>query len=114
MPSPEPKEIVESDTSKKMFGAGIIVVAAGGGIHVVRTSHGLVGMKSVIDKDRTAQLLAWEVGADTFFPFTNVDRVAINFGKPEQKELNHITVREAREYQVAGHFPLGACGPKWR
>lgn len=113
VPSPEPKEIVESDTIKRMFDAGIIVVAAGGGgIPVVRTEHGLEGVEAVIDKDMAAQLLAREVGADAFVLLTEVERLAINFGTPEQKELSHITVREAREYQAAGHFPPGNMGPK--
>jgi carbamate kinase len=113
VPSPEPKEIVEKHTIRAMFDAGIIVVAAGGGgIPVARTENGLVGIEAVIDKDMAAQLLAREVGADALFLLTEVERVSINFGKPEQKELNRITVQQAREYQAAGHFPPGSMGPK--
>jgi carbamate kinase len=111
--SPEPQEIVEKDTIKAMFNAGIIIVAAGGGgIPVVRSNNGLVGVEAVIDKDMAGQLLAREVEADAFFLLTEVERVAINFGKPNQRELTHMTVKEAREYQDAGHFPPGSMGPK--
>ncbi len=111
--SPEPKEIVEKDVIIAMLDAGIIVVAAGGGgIPVVRMGTGLLGVEAVIDKDLAGELLAREVGADALFLLTEVDRVAINFGQPDQRQLSEMTVKQAREYQAAGHFPAGSMGPK--
>ncbi|MCX7780747.1 MAG: carbamate kinase [Negativicutes bacterium] len=113
VPSPEPQEIVEAKTIKLLLDAGAIVVAAGGGgIPVVRTPQGLKGVEAVIDKDMAGQLLASQVGADAFFLLTEVERVCIHFGKPEQRELTHMTVAEARAYQAEGHFPPGSMGPK--
>jgi carbamate kinase len=113
VPSPEPLEIVERKTVKRLLDAGVIVVASGGGgIPVVRTPEGLIGIEAVIDKDMAGQLLAVEVGADAFFLMTEVDRVCINYGKPNQQELARMTVAEARKYQAEGHFPPGSMGPK--
>lgn len=111
--SPEPLEIVERQIVKKLLDAGVIVVASGGGgIPVVRTPDGLSGIEAVIDKDMAGQLLAVEVGADAFFLMTEVDRVCINYGKPNQQEFARMTVAEARKYQAEGHFPPGSMGPK--
>lgn len=113
VPSPEPTQIVEADTIKLLLNAGVIVVAAGGGgIPVVKTAEGYKGVEAVIDKDMAGQLLASEVEADAFFLLTEVERVCINFGTPEQRELPHMTVVEARAYQAEGHFPPGSMGPK--
>lgn len=111
--SPEPKDIVEKETIKLLFDQGVIVVAAGGGgIPVVETKDGYKGVEAVIDKDMAGQLLAQEVAADAFFLLTEVNRVCINFGKPEQQELSRMTVQETRRYQAEGHFPPGSMGPK--
>lgn len=113
VPSPEPREIVEGETIKMLLDAGVIVIAAGGGgIPVVRTQIGFEGVEAVIDKDMAGQLLASQVGADAFFLLTEVERVCIDFGKPQQRELAHMTVEEARRYQTEGHFPPGSMGPK--
>lgn len=113
VPSPEPIEIVEISTIKKLLDAGVIVVAAGGGgIPVIRTKQGLVGIEAVIDKDKAGELLAAKIDADAFFLLTEVDRVCINYGKPEQRELAQLTVEEAQKYQAEGHFPPGSMGPK--
>jgi carbamate kinase len=113
VPSPEPLEIVEKDTIKKLLDAGFIVVAAGGGgIPVVRTADGLTGVEAVIDKDMAGQLLAVEVGADAFFLLTEVERVCINYGRPDEQAFAALTVAEARRYQAEGHFPPGSMGPK--
>lgn len=113
VPSPEPAEIVEKTAIQKMLAAGMIVVAAGGGgIPVKRTKQGFVGVEAVIDKDKAGELLAEDVEADAFFLLTEVDRVCIHYGKPNQKELAEITVEEARKYQAQGHFPPGSMGPK--
>lgn len=113
VPSPEPLEIVERGTIQRLVNQGVIVVAAGGGgIPVVRTEEGLKGIEAVIDKDMAGQLLASQVAADAFFLLTEVDRVCINFGKPNQQELATMTVKEARDYQAEGQFPPGSMGPK--
>lgn len=113
VPSPEPLEIIEIDTIKTLLNSGAIVVAVGGGgIPVVRTEEGMVGVEAVIDKDMAGQRLAVDVGADAFFILTDVERVCINFGKPDQQELVRMTVAEARKYQAEGQFPPGSMGPK--
>lgn len=113
VPSPEPKCIVEKDVIQKLLDAGTIVVAAGGGgIPVVENADGLVGVEAVIDKDMAGQLLANEINADAFFLLTEVERVCINFGRPDQQQLEKMTVAEARKYQAEGQFPAGSMGPK--
>ena len=112
--SPKPLEIVEETAIRTLLGAGIIVVAVGGGgIPVVRDADGyLSGVAAVIDKDWASCLLAKNLGAELFMVSTAVDRVAINFGKPDQRELDEITVAEAKRYHAEGHFPPGSMGPK--
>lgn len=113
VPSPEPMEIVEAAVIKKMLAAGVIVIAAGGGgVPVVRTPDGLEGVEAVIDKDMAGQLLAREVGADALFLLTEVDRVCIHYGKPNQQAFDRLTLDQARQYQAKGHFPPGSMGPK--
>lgn len=113
VPSPEPLEIVEQQAVKILLEAGVIVVASGGGgIPVVRTPQGLAGVEAVVDKDLAGQLLATAVGADAFFLLTEVERVCINYGKPNQQAFSRLTVAEARRYQAEGHFPPGSMGPK--
>jgi carbamate kinase len=113
VPSPEPKTIVEKDVIRNLLDAGTIVVAAGGGgIPVVENADGLTGVEAVIDKDMAGQLLANEVNADSFFLLTEVERVCINFGRPDQRQLEKMTVAEARKYQDEGQFPAGSMGPK--
>lgn len=113
VPSPEPQEIIEKHAVKTLLDSGFIVVAGGGGgIPVVRTADGTRGIVAVIDKDMAGQLLARDIGADAFFLLTEVDRVCINFGRPDQLELARMTVAEARRYQAEGHFPPGSMGPK--
>lgn len=113
VPSPEPLEIIERDMVQTLLEAGAIVVAAGGGgIPVVRGPDGLEGIEAVIDKDLAGQLLASEVKADALLLLTEVERVAINYGKPNQQALTAITAEQARKYQAEGHFPPGSMGPK--
>lgn len=113
VPSPEPQEILEKDTVKALLAAGFIVVAAGGGgIPVIRTTEGTRGVEAVIDKDMVGQLLARDIGADALFLLTEVERVSINFGKPNQIELTDLKVEEAQKYQAEGQFPPGSMGPK--
>ncbi|HHM02298.1 MAG TPA: carbamate kinase, partial [Caldithrix abyssi] len=114
VPSPAPREIVEKNVIKVLLEAGGIVVAAGGGgIPVYRDERGwLEGVDAVIDKDLASALLGNQVGADVLMILTGVDKVAVNFGTPEQKELDRLSVSEARRYLDAGEFPKGSMGPK--
>jgi carbamate kinase len=113
VPSPKPKEIVEGKIIEHLVDEGILVIAAGGGgIPVVRTPNGLVGIEAVIDKDRASEKLAAEIGADALFLLTEVERVCINYGTPKQQELKSMTVAEAAEYLEQWQFPAGSMGPK--
>jgi carbamate kinase len=113
--SPLPKEIVEIEAIKALIGAGVIVISTGGGgIPVIRNDAGdLEGVAAVIDKDFGSSLLANNVGADLFVISTAVEKVALNFGKPDQKWLDKLTVAEAKKYLAEGtHFAKGSMAPK--
>lgn len=113
--SPKPKEIVEIGTIRNMVDAGDLVIACGGGgIPVVRQGNHLKGASAVIDKDFASCLLAQELDADFLIILTAVEKVAINFGKPEEKWLDNITVDEAKQYMEEGHFAPGSMLPKVR
>lgn len=114
VPSPMPIEIIERLTIKGLVFQSIVVIAAGGGgIPVVRGPEGdLVGVEAVIDKDLASSLLAQSIGADLFVMSTSVERVAVNYGKPDQHDLSAITVEEAKRYLSQGQFPPGSMGPK--
>ena len=112
--SPEPVEIIEQKAIAQAVGLGWIVVAVGGGgIPVVRNSKGeLRSMYAVIDKDRASSLLASSIDADLFLISTGVEKVAINFGKPNQMNLDKMTLAEAKQYLAEGHFAPGSMKPK--
>ncbi|MDD5972542.1 MAG: carbamate kinase [Spirochaetales bacterium] len=112
--SPKPKKIVELDTIKTLLDNNIIVIAAGGGgIPVVRAEDGtLSGKEAVIDKDLAAAILAKDLKADMFVISTAVERVCLNYGKPDQKELKSITIPEIDKYIEEGHFAPGSMLPK--
>jgi carbamate kinase len=113
--SPLPKEIVEIEAIRALIAAGVIVISTGGGgIPVVRNSAGdLEGVAAVIDKDFGSSLLANNVGAELFVISTAVEKVALNFGKPDQKWLDKLTVSEAKKYLAEGtHFAKGSMAPK--
>ncbi|MBI1825243.1 MAG: carbamate kinase [Planctomycetes bacterium] len=114
VPSPMPRQIMELSTISRCVEAGdIIITCGGGGIPVIRDrEHGLRGTAAVIDKDLASALLARELRAKTLMILTAVDRVAINFGKPGQRELERMTVVEARRWMAEGQFPAGSMGPK--
>jgi carbamate kinase len=114
VPSPNPTAIVEKDAIAALIEKGFLVIASGGGgIPVVRTAEGkLQGVEAVIDKDLAGQRLAADVKADVLLILTDVEAVAINFGKPEQQNLGEVTVGQVREYQREGHFKAGSMGPK--
>lgn len=112
--SPIPLKIVELDAIKSLVNSGFIVVAVGGGgIPVIEDEQGMLqGSYAVIDKDRASSLLAAELQADLFLISTAVDKVAINFNKPEQKWLDKMTLSEAKKLYAEGHFLSGSMGPK--
>jgi carbamate kinase len=111
--SPKPVEIVEIDAIKALVNAGQVVIAAGGGgIPVMLEGNHLKGAGAVIDKDFASCLLAQELDADYLIILTAVEKVAINFNKPDVKWLDHINVEEANEYINQGHFAKGSMLPK--
>lgn len=113
VPSPTPKRIVELNSIKTLIEANELVIAGGGGgVPVVETEEGLKGVPAVIDKDRSSALLADNVGASKLIILTAVDYVAINFNKPDQKNLENISVEEAKKYIDKGQFAAGSMLPK--
>jgi len=111
--SPIPKKIVEIGEVKKLWNDTIVVTCGGGGIPVVEKEDGsLEGIAAVIDKDFAAELLAEQVGADALVILTEVEKVAINWGKPNQESLSHMTLAEAQQYVEEGHFAPGSMLPK--
>jgi len=112
--SPLPMKIVEADQIKSLIDAGFTVIGVGGGgIPVIEDEHGnLVGVEAVIDKDFGSALLANMIKADMFIISTAVEKVAINFNKPNQQWLDKLTLAEAKAYFAEGHFAKGSMGPK--
>ncbi len=110
--SPAPKEIIEIEAIKGLVGKQLIVACGGGGIPVTREGNELHGAAAVIDKDWTSSLLAQEIDADVLVILTAVEKVAINFGKENEKWLDEITVTQAKEYAAAGEFAEGSMKPK--
>ncbi len=114
VPSPDPKENIEVGAIKKLIEEGWIVIASGGGgIPVIRNEDGtLQGVEAVIDKDLAGEVLATALGVGTFVILTDVDGAYINYGKPDQKKLDVVTVSELEKYYKEGHFKPGSMGPK--
>jgi len=113
VPSPQPLKIIEADAIKSLAETGSIVVAAGGGgIPVAETGKGYEGVEAVIDKDRSGYKLSEEVEADVFMILTDVENVFVNWGKPDQKALETVTVEEVEKYVAEGQFAKGSMGPK--
>ncbi len=113
--SPQPKEVVELDSVKALIDAGVVVITVGGGgIPVIDKGEGeYAGTAAVIDKDFASSLLARLVKADLLLISTAVEKVALNFGKPEQKWIDRMTLSEARKYLAEGtHFAKGSMAPK--
>ncbi|WP_419509233.1 carbamate kinase [Candidatus Allofournierella excrementavium] len=111
--SPKPVDVVEKDMINTLVDAGYVVIAAGGGgIPVVRRQGRLVGVPAVVDKDYASARLAQLVGADKLVILTAVDRVAINWGKPGQKDLEMMTIAQAEQYCAEGQFAPGSMLPK--
>jgi carbamate kinase len=116
VPSPKPIDIVPKWIISDLVRAGRIVIAAGGGgIPVILNGRGLFeGVEAVIDKDYAAGLIAREVKVDLFIILTGTERVYLDFGKPEQKEMPVMTIEEAQVHLDGGQFPPGSMGPKIR
>lgn len=114
VPSPMPLDIVQSKTIEQLVNEGHIVVACGGGgIPFFREDDGsFEGIDAVIDKDFASALLAKKIGADLLVILTGVEKVAINYGKENQEELDVLLVDDAKKYQADGQFPKGSMGPK--
>jgi len=114
VPSPRPMEIVEADIVKAMLARddGIVIAAGGGGIPVVRRDGGLSGVEAVVDKDLASAVLGIAVDAELLLIVTDVPRIALNFGRTEQRDVDRFTRAEARRYLAEGQFPSGTMGPK--
>ena len=111
---PEPLVIVELDAIRTLVAAGFVVIAVGGGgIPVVRTPDGqLRGVEAVIDKDLASSLLARDLRADALVISTGVPRVCLRYGHPDQRELERLSLADARRFLAEGHFGAGSMAPK--
>ncbi len=113
VPSPKPVDVVEKDMVNTLIDAGhVVITVGGGGIPVIEKDGHLLGVPAVIDKDFASAKLAELVHADALVILTAVDRVAINWGKPDQKSLERMTCAEAEQYCKEGHFAPGSMLPK--
>lgn len=111
--SPLPRKIVEIDAVKKLWDSSIVISCGGGGIPVVENADGsMEGVAAVIDKDFAAELLAEQVEADVLMILTEVEKVAINFNKPDQKNLDNLNLEDAVKYIEEGQFAPGSMLPK--
>ena len=111
--SPKPCKIVEIDAINTLKDSAIVIACGGGGIPVIENEDGsLEGVAAVIDKDLSAELLAEEIDADVLMILTEVEHVALNFGKPDQVLLENVTLEEAEKYIEEGHFAAGSMLPK--
>lgn len=114
VPSPKPKHIVDISLIEALAKRGTVVIAGGGGgIPVVRDPKKVRrGVQAVIDKDLTSALMANVLKVPVMMILTAVSRIAINYGTPQQRELDRVSVSQIRRYQAEGHFPAGSMGPK--
>ena len=114
VPSPKPIDVIEKNTVKALVDNGTVVITVGGGgIPVVKQGEGsYVGVSAVIDKDYASECLAEIIDAEYLYILTAVDRVCINFNKPDQKEIKEMSCREAEAYAQQGQFAPGSMLPK--
>ncbi len=113
VPSPKPVDVIEKDVVNSLIRDGhVVITVGGGGIPVIEKDGKLIGTPAVIDKDFASAKLAELIDADMLIILTAVDRVSINYKKPDQKELAHMTVAEAEQYCKEGHFAPGSMLPK--
>lgn len=113
VPSPEPKKIVELETIKALIeNDNIVIAVGGGGIPVIEEDEKLKGVAAVIDKDLASEKLAEDIDADTLIILTQVEKVALNFGKSNQIELDRVNIKDMKRYVEEGHFAPGSMLPK--
>jgi carbamate kinase len=113
VPSPRPQRIVQIDVIRQLAREHVVIACGGGGIPVMEDASGyLLGLEAVIDKDRTAALLAAQIEAEMFIILTAVEKVALDFGKPTMRQMDRMTVSQARKHLAEGQFPPGSMGPK--
>ena len=113
VPSPQPRRIVEIEAVRLLWDHAIVITCGGGGVPVAENEDGtLEGVAAVIDKDLSAELLAEQVGADKLVILTEVEKVAVNFGKPDQRDLDRLNLAQAAQYAKEGQFGVGSMLPK--
>jgi carbamate kinase len=114
VPSPGPREVIELEAIRTLVEAGVLTIATGGGgVPVIRNDDGLLeGIDAVIDKDRASALLGGLIGAEVLIIVTQVEKVCVRFGQPDEKALDVMTLDEARNLLTEGEFPPGSMGPK--
>lgn len=113
VPSPSPRKIVEIKSIKSLWDEAVVICCGGGGIPVIEQNDGtLNGVAAVIDKDLAAELLAEEVDADILMILTEVEKVAINWNRPDQKDLSRMSLKEGAQYIAEGQFAPGSMLPK--
>ncbi len=114
VPSPNPKKILQCDAIQTLIDTGFVVIGVGGGgIPVIEAESGdLIGVEAVIDKDFASAMLAIDIKADLLFISTSVEKVALNYRKPDQRWLDRMTLIEAKTYLAEGHFAKGSMEPK--
>ena len=113
VPSPDPIGIIEGEAIRKMVETGMIVIACGGGgIPIILEDNELKGIEAVIDKDLASEKLAEVVGANILLILTDIDRVRLNYGKPNERPIDKMTINEAKKYLEEGHFLPGSMEPK--
>ncbi len=114
VPSPKPKKIYQWREIKRLMelGGWIVIACGGGGIPVIKEGKRLSGVEAVIDKDLASSKLGEQVGADILLIATDVEKVALHYGKPNQRFLERVSISEAKKYLNEGHFPPGSMGPK--
>jgi carbamate kinase len=114
VPSPKPKKIYQWREIKRLMelGSWIVIACGGGGIPVIKEGKRLSGVEAVIDKDLASSKLGEQIGADILLIATDVEKVALNYGTPEQIFLDKISIKEAIRYLEENQFPAGSMGPK--
>lgn len=114
VPSPKPIKIYQWREIKKLMelGSWIVIACGGGGIPVIKEEQRLYGVEAVIDKDLASAKLAEQIGADILLIATDVEKVALNYGKPNQIFLDKLSISEAKKHMEEGQFPAGSMGPK--
>jgi carbamate kinase len=113
VPSPRPIKIMEEPIIAALVDLGYpLITCGGGGVPVIEEAGELMGVEAVIDKDLATSLLARDLKADLLIITTSIERVALNFKKPDERFLDRITVAEARQYLAEGHFAQGSMAPK--